>query len=178
MNKTDPWTTPDRNQSQTPTVVLTLRAILAGVCSRWNEWEQFEHLKWGKGENEREPGLVALLFQLAPGKEKNKWGLLAMFSWSLGGIQTTKLELVSSIVRYEVMTLFTGSVWDSLGWYFVVQSQYEGGYGWYLYIFSYHRALVTFSSPALRALGLLLADVAPTVGRGKTFWRVGQAFFF
>ena len=30
---------------------------------------------------------------------------------------------------------------------------------------------------ALRALGLLLADGAPTVGRGKTFWRVGQVFF-
>ena len=32
------------------------------------------------------------------------------------------------------------------------------------------------SSP-LRALGLLLADSALTVGRGKTFWRVGQDFF-
>ena len=28
--------------------------------------------------------------------------------------------------------------------------------------------------PALRALGLLLADGAPTVGWGKTFWRVGR----
>ena len=27
---------------------------------------------------------------------------------------------------------------------------------------------------ALRALGLLLADSAPTVGWGKTFWRVGR----
>ena len=27
---------------------------------------------------------------------------------------------------------------------------------------------------ALRALGLLLADGAPTVGLGKTFWRVGR----
>ena len=27
---------------------------------------------------------------------------------------------------------------------------------------------------ALRALGLLLADGAPTVGWGKTFWRVGR----
>ena len=31
---------------------------------------------------------------------------------------------------------------------------------------------------ALRALGLLLADSAPTVGRGKTFWRVNRFFFF
>ena len=31
---------------------------------------------------------------------------------------------------------------------------------------------------ALRALGLLLADGAPTVGRGKTFWRVNRIFFF
>ena len=30
---------------------------------------------------------------------------------------------------------------------------------------------------ALRAPGLLLADSALTVGRGKTFWRVGQLFF-
>ena len=29
---------------------------------------------------------------------------------------------------------------------------------------------------ALRALGLLLADGAPTVGRGKTFWRVNRIF--
>ena len=31
---------------------------------------------------------------------------------------------------------------------------------------------------ALRALGLLLADGAPTVGRVKTFWRVNRFFFF
>ena len=31
---------------------------------------------------------------------------------------------------------------------------------------------------ALRALGLLLADVALTVGRGKTFWRINQVFFY
>ena len=30
---------------------------------------------------------------------------------------------------------------------------------------------------ALRALGLLLADSAPTVGRGKTFWQVSRIFF-
>ena len=29
---------------------------------------------------------------------------------------------------------------------------------------------------ALRALGLLLADGAPTVGGGKTFWAVSQIF--
>ena len=29
---------------------------------------------------------------------------------------------------------------------------------------------------ALRALGLLLADGAPTVGRGKTFWHVSRIF--
>ena len=31
--------------------------------------------------------------------------------------------------------------------------------------------------PALRALGLLLADGALTVGRGKTFWHVNRFFF-
>ena len=30
---------------------------------------------------------------------------------------------------------------------------------------------------ALRALGLLLADGAPTVGRGKPFWQVSRIFF-
>ena len=30
----------------------------------------------------------------------------------------------------------------------------------------------------LIALGLLLADSAPTVGKGKTFWRVDRVFFF
>ena len=30
---------------------------------------------------------------------------------------------------------------------------------------------------ALRALGLLLADGAPTVGRGKTFWQVSRIFY-
>ena len=29
----------------------------------------------------------------------------------------------------------------------------------------------------MRALGLLLADGAPTVGRGKTFWAVNGIFF-
>ena len=31
--------------------------------------------------------------------------------------------------------------------------------------------------PPLRALGLLLADGALTVGWGKTFWRVDRVFF-
>ena len=31
---------------------------------------------------------------------------------------------------------------------------------------------ISILQPALRALGLLLADGAPTVGGGKTFWRV------
>ena len=31
-----------------------------------------------------------------------------------------------------------------------------------------------YPARTLRALGLLLADGAPTVGRGKTFWRVGR----
>ena len=30
---------------------------------------------------------------------------------------------------------------------------------------------------ALTALGLLLADGAPTVGRGRTFWQVSRIFF-
>ena len=30
---------------------------------------------------------------------------------------------------------------------------------------------------ALRTLGLLLADGAPKLGWGKTFWRVGRVFF-
>ena len=33
---------------------------------------------------------------------------------------------------------------------------------------------VYYPACALRALGLLLADGAPTVGWGKTFWRVGR----
>ena len=36
---------------------------------------------------------------------------------------------------------------------------------------TYHQA------HALRALGLLLADYVPTVGRGKTFLRVNRFFF-
>ena len=32
----------------------------------------------------------------------------------------------------------------------------------------------SFATRALRALGLLLADSAPTVGLGKTFGRVGR----
>ena len=35
-----------------------------------------------------------------------------------------------------------------------------------------------FCDCALRALGLLLADGARTVGRGKTFWRVNRIFFY
>ena len=31
---------------------------------------------------------------------------------------------------------------------------------------------------ALKAPGLLLAEGAPTVRWGKTFWRVGQVFFY
>ena len=34
-----------------------------------------------------------------------------------------------------------------------------------------------FGFRVLRVLGLLLADGAPTVGRGKTFWQVCQIFF-
>ena len=33
-------------------------------------------------------------------------------------------------------------------------------------------------SCALKAPGLLLAEGAPTVRLGKTFWRVGEVFFF
>ena len=38
--------------------------------------------------------------------------------------------------------------------------------------------ITSFPARALRALGLLLADGAPTVGRGKTFSTVCQPFFF
>ena len=45
----------------------------------------------------------------------------------------------------------------------------------------WHRCLLIWSSfypaRALRALGLLLADGAPTVGRGKTFWWVNYFFY-
>ena len=34
-----------------------------------------------------------------------------------------------------------------------------------------------YPARALRALGLLLADGAPTVGGGKTFWAVNRIFF-
>ena len=53
-------------------------------------------------------------------------------------------------------------------------------YKYRLYLL-YLSLLLLLSSPcaarracALRALGLLLADGAPTVGWGKTFWRVGR----
>ena len=36
--------------------------------------------------------------------------------------------------------------------------------------------IVTYQARALRALGLLLADGAPTLGRGKTFWHVSRIF--
>ena len=36
---------------------------------------------------------------------------------------------------------------------------------------------IHYSAHALRALGLLLADSALTVGRGKAFWRIKQVFF-
>ena len=42
-----------------------------------------------------------------------------MFLLSLGGMQTTKLDLVSSAVRYEDMKLCTGLVVGGLGWYWV-----------------------------------------------------------
>ena len=35
---------------------------------------------------------------------------------------------------------------------------------------------IVYQARALRALGLLLADGTPTVGGGKTFWRVSQIF--
>ena len=123
MNKTNPWTTPDRNQSQTPTVVLTLRAILAGVCNRWNEWVQL--LKkfniWNEEKEKMKENLAWWRFFLnwLLKKKRTKWGMLAMFSWSLGGIQTTKPDLASSAVRYEDMKLCTGSVEGGLGWYWV-----------------------------------------------------------
>ena len=37
--------------------------------------------------------------------------------------------------------------------------------------------ITNYPARALRALGLLLEDGAPTVWRGKTFWRVNQNFF-
>ena len=35
---------------------------------------------------------------------------------------------------------------------------------------------IFYQARALRALGLLLADSAPTMGRGKTFWQVSRIF--
>ena len=43
------------------------------------------------------------------------------------------------------------------------------------FLFSVHPARARRAC-ALRGLGLLLADGAPTVGRGKTFWRVNRIF--
>ena len=42
-----------------------------------------------------------------------------MFLLSLGGMQTTKLDLVSSAVRYGDTKLGSGSVGGGLGWYLV-----------------------------------------------------------
>ena len=36
-----------------------------------------------------------------------------------------ELDPVGSAVRFEVVKLFTASVWDSNGWYLVVLVQYE-----------------------------------------------------
>ena len=41
----------------------------------------------------------------------------------------------------------------------------------------HHFILILSSQSALRGLGLLLADGALTVGRGKIFWRVNCFFF-
>ena len=38
--------------------------------------------------------------------------------------------------------------------------------------------ITNYPARALRALGLLLEDGAPTVWRGKTFWRVNWIFFY
>ena len=46
---------------------------------------------------------------------------------------------------------------------------------WYRFRLNQHNFL-PFQARALRALGLLLADGAPTVGGGKTFWQVSQIF--
>ena len=46
----------------------------------------------------------------------------------------------------------------------------------YLLIFNFPNSRFAYPARALRALGLLLADVAPTVGRGETFWGVNHFF--
>ena len=45
-----------------------------------------------------------------------------------------------------------------------------------LYYQAHARSARALRACALRALGLLLADGAPTVGRGKTFWQVSRIF--
>ena len=42
----------------------------------------------------------------------------------------------------------------------------------------FNKSATLFIQPALRALGLLLADSALTMGWGKTFWHVGRVFFY
>ena len=48
------------------------------------------------------------------------------------------------------------------------------GYELPKYALPLYEFLNVYPARALRALGLLLADGAPTVGLGKTFWRVGR----
>ena len=47
-----------------------------------------------------------------------------------------------------------------------------------LNIINIARIILYYPAQALRALGLLQADGALTVGWGKTFWRVGRFFYF
>ena len=44
----------------------------------------------------------------------------------------------------------------------------------HLHMYQQSQRRESYPARALRALGLLLADGAPTVGWGKTFWRVGR----
>ena len=42
----------------------------------------------------------------------------------------------------------------------------------------FNKSVTLFIQPALWALGLILADIALTMGWGKAFWHVGRVFFY
>ena len=52
----------------------------------------------------------------------------SFFAWSKGleNVSHRQLDPVGSTVRYELMKLCTGSIYDSNIWYLVVLSQYKG----------------------------------------------------
>ena len=126
------------------------------------------------------------LSQLAPSctAYHNHLSMFQLFFMYLNTAMRCKIELLSLTVWGKLpknlllwgFDLFSFSVIFSNVWIFLSASPE---------IWSYALSSLSFlSSPsararracALRALGLLLADGAPAVGRRKTFWRINRIF--